>query len=403
MKKIRLLFPIFLLFLITSCNRNEAVIVTPMPTPPVSTDVVTPQNVKNYMVDKNATLETAALFYNLRNLGKNKTVIGQHDAFNSFYQSSGSSDIKKITGNDPGILGSDFMFITDKDNPSNNWYVQQENKIIQDTKDAYNKGIINTFCWHLREPYNETSFYAADMTDSQKLDAFKNLASGGKFNDWYKKKLDKVASVISNLKDSNGKLIPIIFRPFHEFDGNWFWWGASYCSAEDYISVYRFTVSYLRDTKNVHNILYVFSPDNSYGNATSYLNRYPGDDYVDILGMDNYGDFDNKGVTGATIANAKLKYLTDLSIAKNKIAALTETGYRVTSTTPAISNWFSTYLYDAINNNNVQIAYVMFWSNTSSGYYVPTPGTFNATDFQNFALKSKFVLQNNISKMYSFP
>ena len=401
MKKIRLLFNILLLFLIISCDNSETVVVTPTPT--VSIDVVTPQNVKNYMVDKNASTETAALFYNLRNLGKSKTLIGQQDAFNSFYQNSGSSDIKKTTGNDPSILGSDFMFITDKDNPNNNWYVQQENKIIQDTKDAYAKGMINTFCWHLREPYNEKSFYSADMTSEQRTDAFKSLLPGGKFNDWYKKKLDKVASVVSNLKDTNGKQIPIIFRPFHEFDGNWFWWGANYCTAEEYISVYRFTVNYLRDTKNVHNILFAFSPDNSYTTSSSYLSRYPGDDYVDVLGMDNYGDFDNKGTSGASLANSKLKLISDLAISKNKIAALTETGYRVTSTTPAINNWFSTYLYDAITNNNLQIAYVMFWSNTSSGYYVPTPGNSNVADFQNFTLKSKIILQNNISKMYSFP
>ena len=401
MKKIRLLFNILLLFLIISCDNSETVVVTPTPT--VSIDVVTPQNVKNYMVDKNASTETAALFYNLRNLGKSKTLIGQQDAFNSFYQNSGSSDIKKTTGNDPSILGSDFMFITDKDNPNNNWYVQQENKIIQDTKDAYAKGMINTFCWHLREPYNEKSFYSADMTSEQRTDAFKSLAPGGKFNDWYKKKLDKVASVVSNLKDTNGKQIPIIFRPFHEFDGNWFWWGANYCTAEEYISVYRFTVNYLRDTKNIHNILFAFSPDNSYTTSSSYLSRYPGDDYVDVLGMDNYGDFDNKGTSGASLANSKLKLISDLAISKNKIAALTETGYRVTSTTPAINNWFSTYLYDAITNNNLQIAYVMFWNNTSSGYYVPTPGTSNVADFQNFTQKSKIILQNNISKMYSFP
>ena len=401
MKKIRLLFPILLLFLIISCDNSETVVVTPTPT--VSIDVVTPQNVKNYMVDKNASTETVALFYNLRNLGKTKIIIGQQDAFNSFYQNSGSSDIKKTTGNDPSILGSDFMFITDKDNPNNNWYVQQENKIIQDTKDAYAKGMINTFCWHLREPYNEKSFYSADMTSEQRTDAFKSLLPGGKFNDWYKKKLEKVASVVSNLKDTNGKQIPIIFRPFHEFDGNWFWWGANYCTAEEYISVYRITVNYLRDTKNVHNILFAFSPDNSYTTPSSYLSRYPGDDYVDILGMDNYGDFDNKGTSGASLANSKLKLISDLAISKNKIAALTETGYRVTSTTPAINNWFSTYLYDAITNNNLQIAYVMFWSNTSSGYYVPTPGNSNVADFQNFTLKSKIILQNNISKMYSFP
>lgn len=403
MKKALHFFSLVLLVIVLSCKTDETEEAIVTPTPPVITDVVTPQNVKTFMVDKNATTETAALFYNLRNSGKTKIIIGQQDAFNSFYETSGFSDIKKSTGNDPAILGSDFMFITDKENPSNNWFVQQENKIIQDTKDAYNKGIINTFCWHLREPYNENSFYASDMTDSQKSDAFKSLLPGGKFNDWYKKKLDKVASIVSNLKDNNGKLIPIIFRPFHEFDGNWFWWGANYCTSEEYISVYRFTVNYLRDTKNVHNILFAFSPDNSYTTSSSYLSRYPGDDYVDILGMDNYGDFDNKGTSGASLANSKLKLISDLAISKNKIAALTETGYRVTSTTPAINNWFSTYLYDAITNNNLQIAYVMFWNNTSTGYYVPTPGNSNVSDFQNFTLKSKIILQNNISKMYSFP
>ena len=70
MKKIRLLFNILLLFLIISCDNSETVVVTPTPT--VSIDVVTPQNVKNYMVDKNASTETVALFYNLRNSGKTK-------------------------------------------------------------------------------------------------------------------------------------------------------------------------------------------------------------------------------------------------------------------------------------------------------------------------------------------
>ena len=390
----------------TACSRNESVTPTPVPSPkptPVVTDPVTPQNVKTFMADPNATTETSALFYNLRNLSKTNFAIGQQDAFNSFYSSSGDSDMKKTTGYDPALLGSDFMFITDKDNPTNNWFVQQENKIIQDTKDAYAKGMINTFCWHLREPYQEKSFYATDMPAEQKADAFKSLAPGGKFNDWYKKKLDKVASVISNLKDQNGKQIPIIFRPFHEFDGNWFWWGASYCSAEDYKAVYQFTVTYLRDVKGVHNILYAYSPDFSYNTSSAYLERYPGDNFVDVLGMDNYEDFNNKGTSGATNANNKLKYLSDLAVSKNKIAALTETGYRVTSATPAISNWFSSYLYDALTNNNLQIGYVMFWNNTKDGYYVPTPGTSNASDFQSFALKQKSVLQNKLPKMYVFP
>ncbi|WPO79040.1 glycoside hydrolase family 26 protein [Flavobacterium sp. KACC 22761] len=374
--------------------------------PPTQDDPLTTTNAPTYMVDANATKETVALFYNLKRLAKTKTAIGQQDAFNSFYQDvGGDSDIKKNTGYDPAILGSDFMFITDKSNDgtANNWFYQQEQKIVADVKVAYSKGMINTFCWHLREPNKEESFYAADMTSDQKTTAYKSILPGGTNNEWYKKKLDKVASVISNLKGTNGELIPIIFRPFHEFDGSWFWWGASFSTSDEYKKAYQFTVDYLKNTKGVHNILYAFSPDNSYTILSDYLSRYPGDNYVDIIGMDNYGDFDNQGQTGADRANSKLKMLSDYAKTKVKIAALTETGYRVTSTTPAITDWFSTLLYSALTKNEIQISYVMFWNNNKDGYYVPNGSVSNATDFKTFATKSKSALVNSLPKMYEMP
>lgn len=374
--------------------------------PPVQDDALTTQNVTNYMVDANATKETIALFYNLKNLAKTKVAIGQQDAFNSFYQdAAGDSDIKKNTGFDPAVLGSDFMFITDKNNnnQADNWFYQQELKITNDVKIAYAKGMINTFSWHLREPNNEDSFYAADMTSEQKTTAFKSILPGGANHEWYKKKLDKVASVVLNLKGTNGELIPIIFRPFHEFDGSWFWWGANFCTADEYKTAYQFTVDYLKNTKGVHNILYAFSPDNSYTTETNYLSRYPGDKYVDILAMDNYGDFDNQGSAGAAKANLKLKIISDLAKTKVKIAALSETGFRVTSSNSPITDWFSYYLYSALTSNSLEISYVMFWNNNTDGYYVPNGSVSNAADFKTFATKPKSALVNSLPKMYELP
>jgi len=374
--------------------------------PPVQDDALTTQNVTNYMVDANATKETIALFYNLKNLAKTKVAIGQQDAFNSFYQDvAGESDIKKNTGFDPAVLGSDFMFITDKNNnnQADNWFYQQEIKITNDVKIAYAKGMINTFSWHLREPNNEDSFYAADMTSEQKTTAFKSILPGGANHEWYKKKLDKVASVVLNLKGANGELIPIIFRPFHEFDGSWFWWGANFCTADEYKTAYQFTVDYLKNTKGVQNILYAFSPDNSYTTETNYLSRYPGDKYVDILGMDNYGDFDNQGSAGAAKANLKLKIISDLAKTKVKIAALSETGFRVTSSNSPITDWFSYYLYSALTSNSVEISYVMFWNNNTDGYYVPNGSVSNAADFKTFTTKPKSALVNSLPKMYELP
>jgi mannan endo-1,4-beta-mannosidase len=410
---LKIAFISFLILTFASCSSDKE---DPdqeiTPDPAIQDDPITTANAATYMVDANATKETAALFYNLKKLAKTKVAIGQQDAFNSFYEDAGGdSDIKKNTGFDPALLGSDFMFITDKNNngQADNWFYQQELKITADVKAAYAKGIINTFCWHLREPNNEDSFYAADMSADEKATAFKSILPGGTNHEWYKKKLDKIASVVLNLKGSNGELIPIIFRPFHEFDGSWFWWGANFCTPEEYKTAYQFTVDYLKNTKGVHNILYAFSPDNSYTTAESYLSRYPGDKYVDVLGMDNYGDFNNQGSSGIKNANLKLKMISTLAHNKVKIAALTETGYQVTTTNPPITDWFSNYLYTALNDHPtfdvpvISISYVMFWNNSKDAYYVPNNAVSNATDFKTFAAKPKSALLNSLPKMYEMP
>lgn len=398
---------ICLAFFMANCSSSDDKQTNTGPiTNPVEEEILTKENAATFMVDENATAETVALFYNLKKMSKTKIAIGQQDAFNSFYNDiSGDSDIKKTTGHDPALLGSDFMFITDKNNngESNNWFYQQEIIITDDVKEAYSKGMINIFSWHLREPYNEETFYTADMTADEKASAFKSILPGGENHDWYKLKLDKVAEVVGNLKDNNGKLIPIIFRPFHEFDGNWFWWGANFCSPDEYKTAFRFTVDYLKNTKGIHNLLYAFAPDNSYTTSTNFLSRYPGDDYVDVIGMDNYGDFDNQGQAGSDRANAKLKIVSDLAKAKVKIAALTETGYRVTASNSPITNWFSTYLYHSLTANEVEVAFVMFWNNNNDGYYVPTPSTSNASDFTSFASKPKATLLNTLPNMYQLP
>lgn len=370
----------------------------------------TKETVADFMVDANATAETKALFYNLKILSKTNFVIGQQDAFNSFYMGdSSASDIKKTAGSDPGLLGSDFIFITDKNNngKSDNWFYQQELEAVKDIKEAYAKGMINIMSWHLREPYHEDSFYVSDMSTTEKADAFKSIMPGGANHEWYKKKLDKVASVFNGLKGVNGELIPVIFRPFHEYDGSWFWWGADFCTPDEFKTVFRFTVEYLRDTKGVHNVIYALGPDNNYDTKDKYLSRYAGDDYIDLLGMDNYWDFrKDAGQAGATLAHKKLKVISDLAIEKTKIAAMTETGYEVGGTNLAVTGWFSNYLYNALTADDLEIAFVMFWGNggnNGSNYYVPPPSAANAQDFIDFASKPDALLQNKIPNFYVLP
>lgn len=365
-----------------------------------------PEDTRSFMVNPNATNETVALFYNLKTLSKDKFIVGQQDPFQSFYKNNpGESDIKKTTGYDPGMAGGDFLFITDDENDETegNWFFGQEKAIVKAAEEAYNKGMVNAFSWHFREPYEGETFYTENMTEEQKKNAFASILPGGENHEYYKKKLQKIAKVTKSMVGNDGKLVPIIFRPFHEFDGDWFWWGESYSTPEQFIENWRFTVEYLRDDLGVDNMLFAFSPDARFTSESDYLRKYPGDDYVDVLGYDNYTDFENKGESGVNEANKKLQIISNLAKERVKIAALTETGYSVDGVNLPIAGVYSTNFYNALNKNDVEIAFMMFWSNSENNYYTPLPGAPNTADFIQFTRKDDVLLLNDLPNMYTMP
>ena len=147
-------------------------------------------------------------------------------------------------------------------------------------------------------------------------------------------------------------------------------------------------------------LLYITLKNNAqildYGCGTGFIAFALSNEPNNILGMDNYIDFYNQNSAGVTLANQKLQMISDLAVQKNKIAALTETGYSSSNTTPRTAAHFTDLVFPAITNNNIKISYINFWSNNQDNYFVPTPATPYATDFKNFTLKPKMTLQNNI-------
>lgn len=357
-----------------------------------------------FMANQNASDATVALFYNLSKIPEDGFIVGQHDAFSSFYAGQGGfSDIRKGTGSEPGLLGSDFMFITDdqNDETSGNWFYQQELNIKDDAMDAYRQGMVNVFVWHLREPYEGKSFYTNEMTDFQKENAFISILPGGENHEYYKRKLQKVAQVAKSMIGNDGEPIPLIFRPFHEFDGHWFWWGADYCTPQQFIQLWRFTVDYLTRDLDVNNMLFAYSPDNKFDSDLEYLERYPGDSYVDILAMDNYGDFNSRGQAGIFDANRKLKIISDLATAKGKIAAMSESCFFITpGETEPEPDFFSNSLMTALTKDEVKLSFFMFWSNNAEQYCTPPPGEVGFNDFLQFINESVSMLADDLPAMY---
>jgi mannan endo-1,4-beta-mannosidase len=99
------------------------------------------------------------------------------------------------------------------------------------------------------------------------------------------KELDLIAEGLTELKDAG---VVVLWRPFHEMNGGWFWWGAQ--DPEKFIGVWRHMFDYFSQTKGLDNLLWVYGPN--HGSNTA--NYYAGDHYVDLVGLDAYTDFIDK-------------------------------------------------------------------------------------------------------------
>lgn len=347
-------------------------------------------------IDPKATRETKALFDNLMKLSKDHVLFGHHDATvygHGWYGDRDRSDVKSVTGSHPAVIGLDFNSITS--GQSRRVIEKNKKKLRKYVEDTYNRGGISTICWHFNNPVSKGGFY---WKDSISLPAVKYIIPGGQAHDKYKKILNDVADWALSVKGSDGALVPVIFRPWHEFDGNWFWWGQAHCTREEFIALWQFTVSYLRDTKNVHNFLYAFSPDNRFNTEAQYLERYPGDEWVDMLGTDNYADMGRDGYKVETAAK-KLKIVSDYALKAGKLAAFTETGLESIPDT----TWYTETLLKVLRTYPVNISYVLVWRNDSRSrthYYVPFPGHKSAPDFVKFYNDPYTLFEKDLENIY---
>lgn len=369
MKKI--LFYIAIVIMIGACVSSQSKIVS---------------QTRESLADKNVTERTAILFYNLKQMTGIRTIYGQHnyemDGWNSdstrWRDEPCRCDAYDVVGAYPALASFDFLHFT---NPST-WETKELGYIEEKFNAAFNRGNVITFCWHYYNPVTKGTFY--DTTQ-----VVKHILPGGSHYEIFKSDLRTIAQFAHAAKDSNGELIPIIFRPWHEFDGHWFWWGKKYCTVEEFKSLYRFTVTYLRDSLQVHNFLYAFSPDCGFTSESEYLERYPGDEFVDIVGMDNYWDFRPDG-GDLNLVILKSRILSSYAKKHGKLAAITETGTQTND-----SLWY-TKLLQILHAEGVELNYIATWSG-----FTPYRGHPAANDFLKFKQDSLVLFSDELPDVYS--
>lgn len=344
------------------------------------------------LVDKKATRKTRALFINLKHIAGKGILLGHQDdlAYGvSWKDQPDRSDIKEVCGDYPALFGWDVSKIGQR--PYNIDSVDFE-KMKDWIKEGFRMGGVISISWHMDNPVT-----GGDSWDN--TSAVYSILPGGENHEKYKRKLDLFAEFLDDLKIGFWNRVPVIFRPFHEHTGNWFWWGRGNASAAEFKELWKFTVHYLRDEKKIHHILYAYSTD-VFNSGEDYLEFYPGDDFVDIIAYDDYHNIRNTESRPEFVK--RLKMLVKMAEERGKVAALSETGLEKIP----VDHWFTEVLLSGIQENVMtrQISYVLLWRNANPGHhYAPFIGHPSETDFVKFYQEPYTLFLEDLTDMYRLP
>ena len=362
------------------------------------------------LADSGRTARTEQLLENLKALGDSAVYLfGQHDAtvygigWEADYTNDSTvhtrSDVKSVCNDFPALLSFDLGHIELGD--ERNLDGVPFSRIRQEIFAHYDRGGMITLSWHLDNPLSGGSSWVADSLRDVETHTVAAILEGGKKHELFLTWLDRVADFLNSLETPYGVRIPILFRPWHEHTGSWFWWGQQHCTAEQYKALWQLTVSRLKD-KGVTNALYAYSPGTEPdGDEARYLERYPGDDIIDLVGLDCYcwaPEADTTQIANYA-ANLDRNLATVCAIAKqhHKAVALTETGYEGIKT----DDWWTSTLAPVLSRHPV--SYVLVWRNAHDKpghFFAPYPGHPSTSDFIRFYNAPQTLFLRDVNALY---
>jgi mannan endo-1,4-beta-mannosidase len=249
----------------------------------------------------------------------------------------------------------------------------------------HERGGVVSFSWHPRNPLT-----GGDSWDVSSDQVVASILAGGKNNEYFMTWLSKAADFLGSIKTADGELVPVIFRPWHEHTGSWFWWGQRLCTTEQYKALWQMTYDYMVNERGLTNLVWSYSPGaGEIRSVEDYGERYPGDDIVDMVGFDCYCNQDLDGY------RASMKNALDITKAfadeHGKLMAVTETGYEGVKD----PTWWTGVLYPAIKD--YPVSYVLVWRNACEPhmqhhFYGPHPEHDSVEDFNVFASLDQILL-----------
>lgn len=294
-----------------------------------------------------------------------------------------SSDVKNVCGDYPAVMGFDLggIEMDDAKNLDSVPFTHIHDEIIA----HYERGGIVTISWHPRNPL--TGGTAWDVADTTVV---ASVLPGGsefeKFQTWMK----RVGDFLLTLKTKDGQPVPVIFRPWHENNGSWFWWGQKLCSDNEFLGLWCLLQDELNG-RGLTNLLWSYSPNLDGGwTEERFLARYPGNERVTLIGEDAYQwGTEEEFKAGLT---ADLKFLSDFAQKNGKLLAMTECGLK----NMPDATWWTRVLKPIMDQH--PISYFLLWRNYKEEYFGPSPNLPCAADFRKLYEAQNTLFLKDISE-----
>ena len=355
------------------------------------------------LAESGRTQRTENLLANLREISANGYLVGHQDdpVYGvGWVGDSCRSDVKSVCGDFPAVIGFDLghLELGDSVNLDGVPFDRMRDEIIR----HFDRGGMVTLSWHLDNPLTGGSAWVKpDSLTDQEKQTVASVLEGGKCHEKFLGWLDILASFLNSLETPYGVKVPVLLRPWHEHTGSWFWWGQNLCTTEQYKALWKLTVDQLKQ-RGVNNVLYAYSPGTEFnGDASKYLERWPGDEIVDVIGFDSYCTNNAEDTVAinnyASSLDLNLKALCDIAKQHNVVPALTETGMESLGK----ADWWTSTLMPVLNK--YPIAYVLLWRNAHNKpghFYMPYPGQKTVSDFVKFYNDKRTLFVKDVNGLY---
>ena len=227
-----------------------------------------------------ASAEAGALYQYLLEISGRHTLSGQHCA--PLLGSTRLSAVQKMTGHYPAIFSQDFGF----SEPGTWDGINYRQQIVDEAIRRHEEGFIINLMWHAvrptdDEPVDFQQSVQGKLTDEQWQQL---LTPGTELNERWKSQVDVIAFFLKQLREAR---VPVLWRPYHEMNGTWFWWGGR-TGDDGFKKLYRMLYDRLVHFHKLNNLIWVFGGNEVREKVGPYSDYFPGHDVVDAFATDVY-------------------------------------------------------------------------------------------------------------------